>query len=255
MTVNLVTLAGTWSPPDAGFQADLARMLTSEWDLVHAELFGLPAPRFRWVPVPYSASFGPINPPYPGALAYEQSVQEGLRNTIDAIRALPGRFVLSGYSQGAEVVGRACIELVGGVLKDRLQDCVGCVTFGDPARQKTDVSFGGGDGWGISRLVIPQGVRRVTYAVKGDMYCTCPDSQAGDQMHAMYAALTRIGDGKINGHTELLAEVARLFKNPIAGGISAVDAVIRAAQVGQHNNYGKWVPHAAAIVEEWCRNL
>src|SRR5690606_20618032 len=209
-----------------------------------AELLGLPGPEFRWLPVPYPASFGPVAPPYPGAPAYVDSVNQGVRNVAGTIAGIRGKFALVGYSQGAEVCGRICIELVEGQLFHRLEDCVGCVTFGDPARQPDDESYGGGQGSGISRLVIPEGVPRVTYAVPGDMYCTTPDTAAGDQMHAVYVALTRMGDGKVNGHTALVTEVGKLLRNPVKGGIAAIDAVVRALQVARHGAYAHWVPHA-----------
>ena len=250
MTATLITVAGTWSPPDAGFQADLARAVTSDWDDIHTEVMGWNGPAFRWVPVPYPASFGPVSPPYPGAPAYVDSVAEGVRNTIAAINNTPGRFVLSGYSQGAEVVGRVCIELANGALQHRRSDCRGCITFGDPARQPEDNAYGGGEGWGISRLRIPPWIDRVTYAVPGDMYCTCPDGQVGDQMHAVYYALTHLGTGRIDGHPALVAEVLRLLRNPITGGIAAVDAIVRALQVREHSNYGPWVPHAVGKLLE-----
>lgn len=228
--VRFVTVAGTWSRPEWGFQADVARGLNDE--------------RFEWVPVEYPASFGPINPPFPGAPSYQDSVQVGVEATIRAIEKSSAPFILSGYSQGAEVAGRVCIELIEGVLRHRRADCLGSVTFGDPARQATDESYGGGTGTGISKLEIPRGIKRVTYAVKGDMYCTIPEGTTGDQMHAVYLALTRMGDGKINGHTALLQEVLKILNNPLAGGIAAIDAIIRALQVAQHGAYGPWVPHA-----------
>lgn len=234
--VTLVTFAGTWSQPDWGFQADVARALNDEW--------------FRWLPVHYPATFGPVAPPYPGAPAYVDSVTQGVRNGIGAVHGVPGSFILSGYSQGAEVAGRLCVELVEGQLQHRLKDCLGCVTFGDPARQSSDETHGGGEGAGISRLVIPPGIRRITYAAPGDMYCTTPDSPSGDQMHAVYTALTRMGDGKVNGLGGLVVEVAKLLKNPLLGGIVAIESIIRALQVAQHGAYAQWVPHAAQRIHQ-----
>lgn len=231
--VAFITAAGTWSRPDQGFQADVARALNDE--------------QWQWIPVDYPASFGPVNPPFPGAPSYVDSVRAGVDAMCAAIERHHGRFVLSGYSQGAEVVARVLIELADGRLRHRRGDCAGAVTFGDPARQHSDECYGGGTGRGISRLVLPQGFRRVTYAVVGDMYCTTPDTMAGDQMHAVYEALTRLGTGRIDGHTALLAEVLRMLRDPVAGSVAAVDAIIRALRVRQHTAYAPWVPHAVAV--------
>lgn len=229
----LYTVAGTWSHWDAGFQADAARALLDT---------------YQWQPVWYPASFGFINPPYPGAPAYVQSVELGVDESVRLINLNPGRFALAGYSQGAEVVGRLCQELVGGRLKHRRGDLLGVATFGDPARQPSDRTVGDGKGTGISRLVIPEAdtLNRLTAAVKGDMYCTIPTGQTGDQMHAAYTALTHLGTGKVDGHPAILRELLRLAANPLVGGMAVIDAVIRAAQVSAHGNYAGLVP---AIVD------
>lgn len=228
--VTFITVAGTWSPRDWGFQADVARLLDDE--------------RWFWKPVEYPHSFGPINPPFPGAPSYADSVQQGVANTELAINSTPGRFAICGYSQGAEVVSRVCAELAAGSLNHRLEDCIGCVTFGDPARQVSDLTFGGGGGAGIARLVIPSGVPRITYAATGDLYCTTPvDTQAGDDMHAVYGALTSLGGGI--AITDLVVQVSKILTNPIVGGLAAIEAMIRAMKVAAHGSYGPWVPHAA----------
>ena len=229
----LYTFAGTWSHWDAGFQADAARALLDT---------------YTWQPCAYPASFGFINPPFPGAPAYVQSVEHGVNEGIRLITLNPGKFALSGYSQGGEVVGRLCQEVVGGRLAHRRGDLLGVATFGDPARQPSDRTVGDGTGAGISRLVIPDAgtLNRLTAAVKGDMYATIPDGQVGDQMHAAYIALTRMGDGRIDGAGPLLAELLRLAKDPITGGMAVIDAVVRAAQVSAHGTYGPLVP---AIVD------
>lgn len=227
---TLYTTAGTWSHWDAGFQADVARALLDVYD---------------WQPVWYPASFGFINPPYPNAPAYCVSVDMGVDENVRLINLKPGKVALGGYSQGAEVVGRLCQEFTDGRLRHRRADLIGVVTFGDPARQKHDTVMGTGtEGWGISRLKIDPSISRLTMSMKGDMYSTTPDTQAGDQMHAVYLALTRMGDRKVNGHPALLAELVKIATNPMSGGMAVVDAVIRAAQVSAHGNYGHLVPAA-----------
>jgi hypothetical protein len=250
--ITFYGVPGTWALFDWGFQADVARELpgTGEWDAAQCEILGEEVP-FRWQGVNYYASFGPVNPPpwapVP-APSYEDSVVNGVAHLTDMINNTPGQFVLSGYSQGAEVTGRVRNELVQGSLRHRARDCLLSITFGDPTRQPEDEAYGGGAGAGISRMRIPPGpFRCVTYAVTGDMYCTTPNTQAGDDMHAVYEALTSMGgDLQI---TDLVTEVMRTMTNPIAGGMAAVEAIIRALKVGAHGNYGPWVDHAAAIVK------
>ena len=225
----LYTFAGTWSYWDAGFQADTARALDDT---------------YRWQPCAYPASFGPINPPYPGAPSYVQSVEQGVAEGIRLINLNPGKFALSGYSQGAEAVGRLCQVLTTGRLTHRLRDCLAVVTFGDPARQASDRTLGDGQGTGISKLIIEPGIDRVTAAVRGDMYATIPEGQAGDQMHAVYVALTHLGTGKIDGHGPLLAALIKIATDPLTGGMAVIDAVIRAAQVSAHGNYAQHIPAA-----------
>ena len=228
---TLYTVAGTWSHWDWGFQADTARELLDV---------------YNWQPVGYPASFGFINPPFPGAPSYRDSVEQGVDEAIRLISEKRGKFALSGYSQGGEVVGRICQELVDGRLAHRRADLLGVATFGDPARQASDRTVGDGKGTGISRLVIPEAetLNRVTCAAKGDMYCTIPANQAGDQMHAVYFGLTRLGTGKVDGHMPILMELAKIAADPLTGGMAVVDAVIRAAQVSAHGRYAPMVPAA-----------
>lgn len=230
--VTLFTVAGTWSPPELGFQADLARTLADNY-------------RYVWRPVPYPASFGPVNPPYPNAPAYAESVAVGVYNLLRMVQETNGRFALFGFSQGGEVVARAQAQL--GVHAKR---CVAVVTFGDPARQRWDETVGGGTGWGISRFELTQdGVPRRTYAVPGDMYCTTPDGEAGDDMHAVYVALTRLPD--VRGAGPLAQQVLKLLQNPLHGGVAVIDAVIRLIHfgiTGAHDAYGQFIQDAAGFV-------
>jgi hypothetical protein len=253
MTVTYYGTPGTWAWFDAGFQADVARGLVSEWDAVASEVFGTEGPAFRWQGVNYPAAFGPINPP-PWAPnpppSYDDSVKAGVVNHIQLINNIPGKFIIGGYSQGAEVTGRIRKELVSGSLQHRLADCKGSITFGDPTRQASDEVYGGGDGIGISRLVIPPcPFRCVTYAAVGDMYCTTPASGAtGDDMHAMYMALTSLG-GTLS-IADMMTQALGLLVNPLAGGLAALEAMIRAMKVGAHGSYGGWVGHAIGVANQ-----
>lgn len=253
MTVTFYGVPGTWALPDGGFQADVARTLVDEFDDVYAEIMGHAGPPIHWQGVGYPAAFGPINPPWWAPVpvpSYADSVLVGVEENVRMINLNPNKFILSGYSQGAEVVGRVRKELVAGRLKHRAADCLLSITFGDPTRQASDEAYGGGDGGGISRFVIPQcPFRCVTYAAPGDMYCTTPTSgEAGADMHAMYMALTSFGGNLII--TDMLAQIVKMLGNPFLETAGAAEAMIRAMKVGAHGTYGPWVGHAAGIVNE-----
>ncbi|QRZ05875.1 alpha/beta hydrolase family protein [Mycolicibacterium austroafricanum] len=252
--ITIHTLAGTWADKWTGYPADVARYLT-EWNGVWAELQGLPESEFHWNPVNYIASFGPVPPGSPDKPSYKQSVQMGVDQCVADIQAIPGKHILVGYSQGAEVTGRVCLELIEGRLQDRLEDCLLCIGIGDPTRQKHDETRGTGKGWGISGLEIPKSsIRRISYATKGDIYCTTPDGETGQTMRAMYAALTElqihnptelVGDmiKALSGDDKLLDQLAELMTTPITSGIGIFDALIRLgefASTSAHFRYHEW---------------
>lgn len=259
MTRTLFTSGGTWSYWDQGFQADVGRAVGGgEWDGIYAEILGTDGPAWRWQPVGYNTSFGPVGGP-PDALSYKESVATGVAENVRLINMTPGQFALSGYSMGAEVVGRTVLELQSGSLTHRLADCLGTVTFGDPTRQKTDPNPAGGKGWGISKLVIPPStIKRRTYARAGDIYCTCPDGDTGEKMHAVYDTLTdmQLHDfggmvtdlfTQIGQSDSLMSEALALLTDPVSGLpglIGALIALMQFAVTGAHGSYGPDVPDA-----------
>jgi hypothetical protein len=115
---TLITVNGTGVPDPfgPGFPADLARTL---------ERFspGL----YYWQPIGYAAAVYPMRP----------SVEAGREEVITQINRHPGRFVLSGYSQGALVtnaVWREDILNPQGRLHHRKDDVLALITYGDPQR-------------------------------------------------------------------------------------------------------------------------
>lgn len=260
MTRTLFTSGGTWSFWDQGFQADVGRALApGEWDQVTAEVFGTDYnPAWRWQPVGYNTSFGPVGGAV-DALSYKESVTTGVAENVRLINLTPGKFALCGYSMGAEVVGRTVLELQSGSLSHRLADCLGAVTFGDPTRQPYYTNPAGGTGWGISKLVIPpSSIAHRTYARTGDIYCTCPDGPTGDDMHAVYDTLTGMQLHNFMGLTtdlfaqigndkSLLATAMGLLTNPaggLGGLIGALMALMSFAITNAHNSYGDQIADA-----------
>lgn len=115
---KLFTFAGTATPDVSMFQAIMGIDVDPEiWE---------------WVPVIYPHWF-PVS----------SSVETGVRNCIDAINAWPGKFGLSGYSQGAIVCSSVLWELRFGSLQHRYADLIGAVMFGNPKREE-GVTFPGG---------------------------------------------------------------------------------------------------------------
>jgi hypothetical protein len=115
---KLFTFAGTATPDVSMFQAIMGIDVDPEvWE---------------WVPVIYPHWF-PVS----------SSVETGVQNCIEAINAWPGKFGLSGYSQGAIVCSSVLWELRFGSLQHRYADLIGAVMFGNPKRE-AGVTFPGG---------------------------------------------------------------------------------------------------------------
>jgi hypothetical protein len=259
MTITAYSVGGTWATWDMGFGADVCRALVdeNEWTALQNEILGIEA-RFQRQGVSYPASFGPVAGPA-DAQSYADSVTLGVDEHVRLINTIPGPFISAGYSQGAEVVRRVQLELIQGRLTHRLADCRGLVTFGDPLRQKTDDTRGGGTGWGISKIIIPPNPIPVrTYALPGDMYCTTPDGITGDMMHACYGALIELeiplnADlfSTVFGNAGLFQLAMNLLSNPIKYAPGAIDALVRLAQfaaTGAHGGYGPYVGDAVAFI-------
>lgn len=241
--ITLYTASGTWADMWTGYPADVARGLVGEWDRFLAEITGTEPPPFYWQPIGYPASFGPVAPPVPNAPSYAESVRIGVAEGIRLINSRPGRFILIGYSQGAEVTMRILKEVLVGSLAHRRGDCEGHIGFGNPARQAGVGGPAGGSG--ISGLVLPaSSTPMLEYANKGDMYCTTPEGKAGENMRAVYQALTHMFDGDILtaiiGQDGLAEQVFELLGNPVIGIVGVVDALIRLAQFAATNAHAKY---------------
>lgn len=92
---------------------------------------GVDQSRFTAVNVNYPAQgFWLGNP-----IDYLGSVAIGVQVLAGLITGSSGNFVLSGYSQGAQVVSEVLMQLLSGSLKAHLPRLVAGVTFGNPMRQ------------------------------------------------------------------------------------------------------------------------
>lgn len=191
------TVSGTWAAWNEGFPADVARALDPN--------------AFRWQPVVYPASFGPVPPASSPTLpSYAESVRQGVTELIRLINLNAGPFVLIGYSQGAEVTSRVLLEIQHGQLAHRQQDLLGGVTFGNPCRQSGHTWPGDTlSGHGIAALRIANTPSQWNdYAHGGDLYACVPDGQAGDNCTAVYQAVTQL---QIHDPVQLIEEMLTAF--------------------------------------------
>jgi hypothetical protein len=157
------TAAGTWGTPFQGPPFDVG------WRL---EQMGI----VRNQPVGYPA-IGFLNPdPF---TSYNESVALGVAELMRLINMNAGKFYLSGYSQGAEVVVRTLrLMLPGQPLAHRAGDLLKVVTFGSPCRAPGPTLLGNNPpGSGISRIYTPDVFRSRTFdfVIDGDMYPTATD--------------------------------------------------------------------------------
>jgi hypothetical protein len=121
--------AGAW---DLGFAGQLAEQLDDEL--------------FAWTGIEYPAAAFPMGP----------SVRAGIEELVRQINLWIGKFVLTGYSEGAMVVDRVWRDEIlnpNGRLAHRLNDVIGIVNFGDPMR-----SPGISKGNDYAGLVVPKPV-------------------------------------------------------------------------------------------------
>lgn len=151
-----------------------------------------------------------VNIPYPGTNQFVQdSIDEGAASVAAQINLTPGKFVLAGGSQGANVISQVYDELRSGSLTGRNSDLVLGVAMSNPRRQQGRGWPGGpvyctsGRGlvepnltgtetrwweWSVSAGTYPanDSTTGVTYQY-GDIAGCCPDTPAGDAAREAYA--------------------------------------------------------------------
>lgn len=194
----VLTVGGTWEPaPGTQYPSNTVNGLAQ---FVNDSLV-------YEVPVPYPASFGPIGGPVT-APSYQQSVAAGETWITGWLGMNPTQtFILGGYSQGAEVVSRIAIRLMGGDLAQYLPNFVGGYTFGNPCRgagfHAPTIADPGGRGISsinMTALLTVNG--QVVWAdyvhspANGDagldMYASVPTNQAGQDMTDAYTSATNL---------------------------------------------------------------
>lgn len=129
MTITIYTFDGTASvDPTKGFPAEVAQRLVQHD----------PA-NWNWVPVDYKP-VRTLTDGRPVVLnvrdAYFGNPSQNIPSIKNAILNTPGKYVLSGLSQGAIAVGYIYNEIRYGELQSRKDDLIAVHTFGDPFRPR-----------------------------------------------------------------------------------------------------------------------
>jgi len=176
--ITLHTAAGTGVPGWVGYPAETGHVLDGEWQRTWTELTGEPR-RVRWQWTGYPAAVFPMRP----------SVLAGWEEMVRLIDSIPGKFVLSGYSQGALVV---CLlwrhDLLTGRLHHRLNDCLGVITYGNPMRAP-GIAYGNTMLWGRPAPGPDDGYTTGGIAGPGDLHpeeCLFPESHPQTGKPAVY---------------------------------------------------------------------
>lgn len=184
------------------------------------------------VPVPYPASFGPIGGPVT-AKSYQQSVDDAQTWIAGWLRVNPTHtFILGGYSQGAEVVSRIAIRLMGGDLAQHLTNFVGGYTFGNPCRGRgmhapTIADPGGRGISAVNMATLPTVDGQVVWAdyvhspANGDagldMYASVPTNQAGKDMTDVYTSATNAQFNDLGALTQVIVSTLVSVAQDLSG--------------------------------------
>lgn len=228
--ITFFTVNGTGVDCWTGFPADIGRQLDDE--------------KWYWQPCAYPAATFPMGP----------SVQAGVNELVNQINQHPGKFVLSGYSQGAIVtstVWRDYLLNPNGALNKagRLKDCIGIVNFGDPLRcpgiangnayagQPLPAELDGTTTGGIAGpdCLTPEQTPSffMNFANDGDMYACCPvgpnpwnaEQQVGYDETLIYSIIQNI---TVSDVVAVIAEVFKVIFDPWTELVPLIEAIYNA---------------------------
>ena len=254
---TLITGNGTGVPDGfgPGFSADVGR--------------GVDDNIWYWQPCGYPAAVTPMGP----------SVAAGVTEVLRQIDLHPrndlytGKFVLSGYSQGAIVTGHVWRDhLLSGDHNNRLSDCLAVVNFGDPLRCP-GIANGNTmagmpmpkqlDGQTVGGIAGPDDLTAaqtpgnfLSFALDGDLYASAPvgdnpwtaEAAAGADETLIYNLIQSFSFSTILG----FAEYAIQFLNkPLAQVIPLIEAIINGltfAAAGPNAPHWQYQAAAAAAV-------
>lgn len=177
----------------------------------------------EWVehqPVGYASNAFPLG------IGVEAGVKELKRLIRDVY---PGRrFILAGYSLGAIITGDVFNALRSGDLRNRFNDLVGVVTWGDPLRPSDGVTEGIA-GPGANLTDMPPTYRTFTHPK--DIYCSKPVGEAGEHYTLIFNLVLLKWTGSL---LSILDQAMDLLQRPLPEVISIVNSVIGA--IGFYSN-------------------
>lgn len=245
MTITIYTASGTGmtATSDKGFAAQLAQ--------------GVDQTLYTWAPIDYPASgFDPAD-----TISENDSITEGVTTTVAAIIATPGQFVLSGHSQGAQVMAKVLLQIQSGALTARQADFIGAVMFGNPVRQHGALFPGSPlrDGHGISetRLTTTPHIwwEMVT---PNDIATNVPSDGAGDILGPIFDAAAQLKIVDIHQlYTNILqaligqgagsSAIRALLASPPAAGRDMVEAAQFLIDAGAGNKTSGHMAYDVAI--------
>lgn len=119
--ITYLSVNGTGVDMWTGYPADIGRALNPD--------------KYYWQPIGYPAATFPMQPSVDEGVAELVNQIRGRKN--DATVGTGSKFVLCGYSQGGlivSIVWRDHILNPSGDLHDRIDDCLGVITYGNPMR-------------------------------------------------------------------------------------------------------------------------
>lgn len=142
--------------------------------------------RWRVVEIPYLGGIADIY--------NELSIGDGVTRLVDAINNTPGKFAITGMSQGAAVASEVYKRIVGGDLSHRSGDFLGGMMFGNPFREAGHTIPGGTDpgGHGIagsSHRLSGSETRWWDFSDPEDVFSTVGDDDFGDAQTATHEFL------------------------------------------------------------------
>jgi hypothetical protein len=146
MSLVLLTTAGTgaaWNDL-GGYPAQAGFALSDPALIARGQCWGIPnGLNWTWQGVGYPAAV------YPMGTSVSAGIDENVR-LLQQVYPHPWQFVLDGYSQGGIVVSHVWRDEIchpQGRLHDRLFDCLGVITYGNPCRAP-GIAYGNTELWG-----------------------------------------------------------------------------------------------------------
>ena len=256
---------GVPDPFGPGFSGDIGRSFANPWNDIFAQFWG---DRFRnkfyWQPIGYPAAVIPMG----------SSVKIGIDAVVQQVLMRPRgvKKVMSGYSQGAIVIGEVWRDEVlnpSGRLYEYQDDFVGIVNFGDPMRcpgiangnvvanmpmpNKDDGQTTGGIA-GPGCLTSDQTPPfYLSCALDGDMYACCPIGDNPWQKESEVGAIETmiynlILDPGFDDVIAIATKVVEVFQKPLELVVPLVQAIWNAGSFlfqginAPHWKYDPFIP-------------